>query len=199
MPNLTIADLRPRITIQPRRYTPGTGEFNGRLQVGDDRFDLRETITFSLGDPESEQVIVGLQNLPYDIEVRFDAAACCQLPGLFLLNNGLPEYMEVAIPDDGFASRNFYLVGGRFVCTAVMLKDPRAINRQLEYMLDVLSGNKMLICTQMDTRICVERNDVEMLYNIIDSGALKKNERLQNRLRDLAARLRLWLQLLKKW
>lgn len=199
MADLTIADLHPQITIYPRRYTPGTGEFNGCLQVGDDRFELTEPITFCPDDPASAQAIAHLQNVPYDVEIRFDPATCCQLPGLFQINNGLPEHMEVSIPDDGFISRNFYLVGGRLVCTAIMVKDQHALDRQLGYMLEVLSGNKTVVCTKMDTRTCVERKHVEMLYNIIDSGAFKKNEKLQNRLRDLASRLHLWLQLLKQW
>lgn len=198
MADLTVADLEPRITIHPCKYVPGTGKFDGRPQVGDDRFELKEPITFQ---PGNDGELENLQNVPYDVEIEFGPDVHIKLPNLFGILNGLPLDQEVHIPDTGYIGRDFYIVGRRFICTAIMVRDARFVHEQLQYILEVFSSKFLLLCPQQDTRSTIVRSDVEKLFNILDSGVLntRKLVKLEHWMRNLAGRLQQFLCSRKQW
>ncbi len=159
-----------QIRVPTQRYVLGLG-WTGRDQYSAARGEVVfewPTIT----NPED----VGLYaTLTYDMEITFSGEAISSLPNLFCLLNGLPVDEEVEVPDFGYEGRNFNIVGRKFVVTGICGSN-HYIQRQLEYILKVLSEKNILIATRRPAKAAFTKDDETLLRNLWDGiAAIRKN------------------------
>lgn len=162
---MQVADLGViLIKIPTQRYVSGAG------WVGSDQHSATEG-EFIFRWPTASPENIGLHaTLAYDMEITFSGEAIDSLPNLFRLLNGLPVDEEVEIPDFGYEGRNFYLVGRKFVVTGICGSN-HYVERQLAYIIKVLSEKSILIATRRPATAAFTEEDTTLLRNIWDGNS----------------------------